>query len=144
VRGPHPLALAPLPAGFSLIKDTEHATASASDQAAQARDHALDPTYTPLQRPARFANQEFFTEAQREELDKARSAMLDRDRRLERGTEADVSGAYNSVFLSVKRIGMRTSLIVDPPNGRLPPLTAEAQKITAAEREYRVALLQAT
>src|SRR5712691_3864187 len=45
---------------------------------------------TPLQRPARYANQEFFTEAQREELDKARSAMLGRDRRLERGTEADV------------------------------------------------------
>src|SRR5712692_11313381 len=56
---------------------------------------------TPLQRLARYANQEFFTEAQREELDKARLAMLDRDRRLERGTEADVSGAYNSVFLSV-------------------------------------------
>jgi hypothetical protein len=99
---------------------------------------------TPLQRPARYANQEFFTEAQREELDKTRSAMLDRDRRLERGTEADVSGAYNSVFLSVKRIGTRTSLIVDPPNGRLPPLTPEAGKIAATEREFRLALLQST
>ena len=92
---------------------------------------------TPLQRLARYANQEFFTEAQREELDKARLAMLDRDRRLERGTEADVSGAYNSVFLSVKRIGMRTSLIVDPPNGRLPPLTPEAEKIAATEPRPR-------
>jgi hypothetical protein len=99
---------------------------------------------TPLQRLARYANQEFFTEAQREELDKARLAMLDRDRRLERGTEADVSGAYNSVFLSVKRIGTRTSLIADPPNGRLPPLTPEAEKIAAVEREFRLALLQAT
>jgi hypothetical protein len=99
---------------------------------------------TPLQRLTRYANQEFFTEAQREELDKARLAMLDRDRRLERGTEADVSGAYNSVFLSVKRIGTRTSLIADPPNGRLPPLTPEAEKIAAAEREFRLAQLQAT
>jgi hypothetical protein len=36
----------------------------------------------------------------------------------EEGTETDVSGAYNAVFLSVKHIGARTSLIVDPPNGR--------------------------
>src|SRR5437667_2049560 len=90
---------------------------------------------TPLQRLAKYGDQEFFTEAQREQLDQARAAMLDRDRRLERGTEADVAGAYNSVFLSVKRIGARTSLIVDPPNGRIPPLTPEAEKIAAAERE---------
>jgi hypothetical protein len=99
---------------------------------------------TPLQRPAKYADQEFFTETEREALNQARASMLDRDRRLERGTEADVAGAYNSVFLSVKRIGTRTSLIVDPPNGRLPPLTAEAQKIAAVEREFRLALLQAT
>ena len=33
-----------------------------------------------------------------------------------------------TVFLSVKHTGARTSLIVDPPNGRIPPLTPEAQK----------------
>ena len=44
----------------------------------------------------------------------------------------------------LKRTGARTSLIVDPPNGRIPPLTPEAQKIAAAEREFRLALLQAT
>ncbi len=99
---------------------------------------------TPLQRPAGFANQEFFTEEQRAEIDRARTSMLQRDRRSERGTERDVSGAYNSEFLSVKRVGSRTSLIVDPPNGRIPALTSEAQKIAAAEREYRLALLQST
>ena len=103
-----------------------------------------DETDTPLQRPAKYANQEFFTEAQRAELDEARTAMLVRDRRAERGTARDVSGAYNSVFLSVKRIGARTSLIVDPPNGRIPPLTPEAEKIAGAEREFRLALLQST
>src|SRR6202163_3152999 len=55
---------------------------------------------TPLQRPARFANQEFFTEAQRAELDKERVALRGRDRRAERGTEADLAGAYNAVFSS--------------------------------------------
>jgi hypothetical protein len=99
---------------------------------------------TPLQRPAKYANQEFFTEAQREELDKERSALLDRDKRAERGTETDVSQAYNAVFLSVKRIGARTSKIVDPPNGRVPPLTPEAAKAAAADGEFYLALLQAT
>ena len=70
--------------------------------------------------------------------------MLGREQRAERGTEADVAGAYNDVFTPKKRTGARTSRIVDPPNGRLPPLTPEAQKIAAAEREFRVALLQAT
>jgi hypothetical protein len=47
----------------------------------------------------------------------------------ERGTEADVSQAYNfAVFLSTKHAGARTSLIVDPSNGRIPPLTPEASE----------------
>ena len=103
-----------------------------------------DESDTPLQRPAKYANQEFFTEAQRVELDKERAALLGRDKRVERGTELDVAGAYNSVFMSMKRTGARTSLVVDPPNGRIPPLTPEAQKIAAADREFRLALLQST
>jgi len=107
-----------------------------------------DETDTPLQRPAKYAAQEFFTTAQRAELDEARTAVLvnaDADVHAERrGTARDVAGAYNSQFVSFKRTGARTSLIVDPPNGRLPPLTAQAQKIAAAEREFRLALLLAT
>jgi hypothetical protein len=103
-----------------------------------------DETDTPLQRSPKYANQEFFTPAQRAELDAARTALLDEDRRLERGSERDVAGAYNAVFLSVKRIGARTSKIVDPPDGRIPSLTPEAQKIAAAEREFHLALLQST
>jgi hypothetical protein len=104
----------------------------------------MDESDTPLQRPAKYADQEFFTEAQRAELDKERAALLGRDKRVERGTELDVAGAYNAAFMSIKRTGVRTSLIVDPPNGRIPPLTPEAQKITAADRALRLALLQST
>jgi hypothetical protein len=103
-----------------------------------------DETDTPLQRSAKFANQEFFTDAQRAELDRQRSAMRGRERRAERGTVADVAGAYNDVFTPKKRTGLRTSRIVDPPNGRLPPLTSDAQKSAATERDFRLALLQAT
>jgi hypothetical protein len=95
---------------------------------------------TPFQRPAKYANQEFFTEAQRAELDGERSALLGR-----RATEPELAGAYNlAVFLSTKRTGARTSRIVDPPDGRIPPLTTEAQKAAAADREFRLALLRAT
>jgi hypothetical protein len=104
----------------------------------------MDESDTPLQRPAKYANQEFFTEAQRAELDKERAAMLGRDKRVERGTELDVAGAYNAAFMSIKRTGVRTSLIVDPPDGRIPPRTPEAQKIAAADREFRLAMLQST
>jgi hypothetical protein len=107
-----------------------------------------DETDTPLQRPARWADQEFFTPAQRAELDAARTAVLvkaDADVHAERrGTASDVAGAYNSQFVSFKRSGARTSLIVDPLNGRMPPLTPAAQKMAAAEQEFRLALLRAT
>ena len=103
-----------------------------------------DETDTPLQRSPKYANQEFFTEAQRAELDRQRSALLGRDQRAERGTIADVAGAYNDVFTPKKRTGARTSRIVDPPNGRLPPSTVEAAKAAAADREFRLALLQST
>jgi hypothetical protein len=99
---------------------------------------------TPLQRPAKYANREFFTQAERQELDEARAALRGRDRRVERGSEVDVAGAYNDVFLSHKRTGPRTSLIVDPPDGRIPALTPAAEKIAAADREFHLALLQAT
>jgi len=103
-----------------------------------------DETDTPLQRSPKFANQEFFTEAQRAELDKERSALLRRDRRVERGTELDVAGAYNALFMTQKRTGARTSMIVDPTTGRTPLLTPEAQKTAGADREFRLALLQST
>src|SRR5499427_9024642 len=95
---------------------------------------------TPLQRPAKYATQEFFTDAQRAELDQARSAVLGRF-----ATEREINGAYNAAtFFSTKRTGARTSKIVDPPNGRIPTLAPDAQKTAAAEREYRLASLQST
>src|SRR4029077_14570385 len=95
---------------------------------------------TPLQRPAKFANQEFFTPAQRAELDQVRSGIVDR-----RATDRDANNGYNgAVFFTTKRTGARTSRIVDPPNGRIPPLTPGAQKMAAADREFRLALVQST
>jgi hypothetical protein len=100
---------------------------------------------TPFQRPPKYANQEFFTEAQRREIDKERSELYGNERPAEHGTELDVARAYNhAVFMSNKRVGPRTSLVVDPPNGRVPALTPEARKVAASDREFRLALLQST
>src|SRR5450755_25474 len=92
-----------------------------------------DESDTPFQRSPKYANQEFLTEAQRAEFDKVRSGLRGRDMRGERGSERDVSGAYNAVWGGLKRTGAHTSLIVDPPDGRIPPPTQEALKITAAD-----------
>src|SRR5438093_12532043 len=102
-----------------------------------------DEYQTPLQRPSTYAGREFFTDEERAALDAKRAAIELRPR-AERGTERDVAGAYNQVYMSIKRTGRRTSLVVDPPDGRVPPMTPEIQKQMAAEREFRLALLQAT
>ncbi len=101
-------------------------------------------TDTPFQRSSKYANQEFFTDAQRAAFDRERSTLRGRDNRGEKGSERDVSGAYNNVFGALKRTGRRTSLIVDPPDGRIPTTTPEAQKISATDRDFRMALMRAT
>jgi hypothetical protein len=101
-------------------------------------------TDTPFQRSPKYANREFFTEAERAEFDRVRTDLRGRDNRGARGSERDVSGAYNNVFGALKRTGTRTSLVVDPPNGRIPPLTPKAQKSAAADQEFRLSLMRAT
>jgi hypothetical protein len=101
-------------------------------------------TDTPFQRSPKYANQEFFTEEQRAEFDRIRSTLHGRDNRGERGSERDVAGAYNNAFGALKRTGKRTSAVVDPPDGRIPPLTPQAEKIAAADRDFRLALMRAT
>ena len=84
-------------------------------------------TITPLERPAAFAGREFMTEEEARKLDRAAATQYD-----ERSgnAAADVNAAYNQFWW--ERGGTvssrRTSLIVDPPDGRLPALTAEGQK----------------
>jgi hypothetical protein len=105
-----------------------------------------DEYQIPLQRPEKYKGKEFFTEAEIAQLDKERAAKpAFGDKRAERGTEKDVAGAYNSeVFLTKRHTGRRTSLIVDPPDGRMPPVTAEVQKRRAEIRAFQLALLEAT
>jgi hypothetical protein len=104
----------------------------------------LDEFDTPLERPAKYATREFFTNDERAAQDAERSGNTGRDVRAEVGTRQDVAGAYNAVYTSVKPMGRRTSLVVDPPNGRIPALTTRVQELNRRDREFRLALLQNT
>ena len=91
-------------------------------------------TYTPLERPKNITK-EFYTKE--EALDIAKKAALVEAEETEPGTIADVHYDFTQFGLDRSQSGfalnLHTSLIVDPPDGRLPPLSAEGQK-RAAER----------
>jgi hypothetical protein len=90
-------------------------------------------TLTPLERPVNQAGRERLTDDEVAALD--REARTGADRR--DGTpEADLARAYNAFWYDRGKSDGRTSLIVDPPDGRLPALTPEGQRrrATAAEQ----------
>ena len=106
---------------------------------------------TPLERPAELADQAFLTE---EEAASLEQAAIDRNAELwNRAASRTVAGAnvdrgedgqpgfYNNFWLDGGTAPVetgRTSLIVDPPDGRIPPLTrAAAERRAAIERERR-------
>jgi len=106
-----------------------------------------DVFQTPLQRPAKYGGKEFFTEAERVQLDKERSAKPFGfgDKRGVKGSENDVAGAYDSrVFTSRRPSGRRTSLIIDPPDGRIPPVTPAVEKRNAELRQCYLGTMQST
>lgn len=98
----------------------------------------------PLERPVRYANREVFTAAEIADLDKRRASAAIREAVAPKGSEQDVGGAYNTVYISVKPTGRRTSLIVDPPDGRLPALTPNVKKRRDDIVKFELALMQAT
>ena len=103
----------------------------------------LDVYDTPFERAPDVGAREFTTPEERSARDQARMVNPGRNERSGRAAR-DVAGAYNAVFTSAKPAGPRTSLVVDPPNGRLPALTAEARRNNEIQEEWRLMLLQNT
>ena len=104
----------------------------------------LDVYATPFERAPEFGTRELATAEERSALDQVRMGDSGRDRRGPPGSSQDVSGAYNAVYTSVKPAGPRTSLVVDPPNGRIPALTPEAQQNNEVRRQWRIMLMRNT
>jgi hypothetical protein len=92
-------------------------------------------TLTPLERPARFANKEFITPAEAAEL---REQVAERAETDDRPLPKGQVGGYNQFWYEPGTSvvsNLRSSLITDPRDGKLPPLTAQAQKRADAHRQ---------
>ena len=94
-------------------------------------------TITPLQRPAALTEREFLTAEEVADQNQREATRASSERRAELTVERDLALAYNQVWWDRGTSTGRTSLIVDPPNGRLPSLTPEAEGRQAEQREYR-------
>ena len=114
-------------------------------------------TFTPLLRPDRFAGQEFLTQEEAAELTEVLTAQGvdplrggafaqalaedDAEQRRNTTVQTDPTHYDNAMWLrTVRPKGLssrRTSLIVDPPDGRIPPRTPVGQERAAAQRELR-------
>ncbi len=96
-------------------------------------------TLTPLQRPGAFEGKEVLTDAEAAEFEQQTVQNLDADRR-DGGARRDVERAYNDFWWDwgTNLTGdKRTSLIVDPPDGRIPPVRPEVRAKDAARRRQR-------
>ena len=96
--------------------------------------------FTPLERPDDFEGREFLTDEEAASLQQRQESTFgigagagggNTTGRPERGTLADVQGAYNDAYTGrgteVIATG-RTSLVVDPPDGKIPYLPGAREK----------------
>src|SRR5215471_13792828 len=97
-----------------------------------------DATSTPLQRPGTVGAKDVLTDEEAADFQQQLAFDLSRDRR-DGGADTDVNRAYNEHWMDSRRLKItadrRTSLIVDPPDGRIPPLVKlppEREKARAA------------
>src|ERR671935_2816528 len=110
--------------------------------AAQASDLSgiwTNATLTPFERPREFAGKEFFTREEAAAFEREARERNNGDRR-DVSAEADLAVGYNDFWWDRgTRVAstLRTSIIVDPADGRLPALTPDAQKNAAARAEAR-------
>jgi hypothetical protein len=91
---------------------------------------------TPFERPSEFGEKKTITEEEAEEFAQRRIETTHKDRR-DGGAAADVERAYNDFWWDFgTRIARQPSLVVDPPDGRVPALLPEAQKRIEQRRNH--------
>jgi len=91
---------------------------------------------TPLERPAALGDKAFYTLEEYREFEAQQLEVEE----TEPGTQEDVHYGFVDYGLhpsqNPRAVNLRTSIVFDPPDGRIPPMTAEAQAILAARAEY--------
>jgi hypothetical protein len=134
-------------AGMTLTTSAQSARQAPRPAAPAALERSLDGNWnysslTPVERPAEFANRPTLT------LDEAaqyEQAVIQRTNADNRGATAaaDVATAYNDAWydrglhMAILDGVARTSLVSDPPDGRIPALTPAAQQRQAARAQDR-------
>ena len=98
-------------------------------------------SFTPMERPAKFAGREFLTDGEMAEVFKA---GVQHAYEFTYANSAETPVYDSTVYaLGAWQNGVqpnpRTSLVVDPPDGKIPPLTPEAQKARASMRKIPTA-----
>jgi len=95
-------------------------------------------TYTPLERP-KGIDRDFFT--REEVVEQMKRAAAEESEQTTPGTVADVHYDFTQFGLDRSQapvaLNLRTSLIVDPADGHLPPMTDEGKRLNAARAEAR-------
>src|SRR4029079_17327520 len=86
-----------------------------------------DARSVPMQRPAQFGERRLLTDEE----------FAERKRRDDETRGDTRAGAGTFVGEVGTRTVRQTSLVIDPPDGRTPPLTAEAQAKVAATAVFR-------
>ena len=91
-------------------------------------------TYTPLERPSEFGTKEFLTPEEAKAYAKRRDDQL-------RAQPRDNIHYDDAIWQNERDVkglsSLRTSLIYDPPDGKIPPMTAEGQKRADARAAAR-------
>ena len=100
-----------------------------------------DATSTPLGRPGGVSDKQVLTDEEAADFQRELAYNLTRDRR-DGGPQVDVNRAYNEHWMDARRLTItkdhRTSLIIDPPDGKIPPLvplSPERQQARAARAD---------
>src|SRR5271170_1913855 len=101
-------------------------------------------TLTPVERPAEFQGKPTITEADAVAYEKRTVEGRNRDQRSS-DPEVDVGRAYNELFFDqgsrLSRVDgtARTSMVIDPPDGKIPALTPPAQaRMDAVRNDARL------
>jgi hypothetical protein len=142
----NPLAQTPAPASRTPAAAAKSAVPRTPDGRPDLQGIWDFRTITPMERPKELANKATLTEQEAIEWEiKNRRNQDNRDKGAARTvnggqSNADVERAYNDFWWDFGTNAVktrRTSLVIDPPDGRIPELTAEARKRSAERREMR-------
>ena len=131
-----PVSPGKAPATIKDSKDAKKWTGKTPDGQPDLQGYWTNSTYTPLQRP-QGVTKEFYSG---EEVARVEKQAAEREaEQTEPGTIADVHYDFTQFGLDRSQgrlaLNLRTSMIVDPPDGRIPPMTADGQRRQAQRAE---------